>query len=217
MKILRFVFLGEGSSDSGLVPHLRTLCVRAGAEEVIGTAPDLSLLPEPPGHDLRKKLRVVLAESPAPNLVFLHRDADDPSPSHAREVIEKAVACVPDGTDAIPVIPIQELEAWLLVDERAIREVVGRPNGRVALQIPKVSGIELARSPKEILKAALLEASESTGRRHLRIKKQFGRHRRILLDRLDIDGPVAGLSGWQTLVSDISSAIGRLGDSGSHS
>ena len=43
---IRFAFIGEGSSDVGLVSPLEKLCVLCGADEVTGVAPDLGRLPK---------------------------------------------------------------------------------------------------------------------------------------------------------------------------
>ena len=107
----------------------------------------------------------------------------------------------------IAVVPIQELEAWLLVDEGAIRRVVGRPKGRVDLQIPALVLIEKSSSCKDILRSALLAASETTGRGRDRVRQMFDQHRMLLLERLDTDGPVRSLSAWLRLERDVSTAV----------
>jgi hypothetical protein len=43
-------------------------------------------------------------------------------------------------------------EAWLLIDEKAIREAAGNPKGRQPLNLPKPSKTEELSDPKETLK-----------------------------------------------------------------
>lgn len=56
-------------------------------------------------------------------------------------------------------------EAWLLIDEQAIRQAADNPNGSVRLKLPTVLTLELLPDPKELLNELLVEASEKTGRR----------------------------------------------------
>lgn len=46
-------------------------------------------------------------------------------------------------------------------------------------------------------------ASEASGRRATKVQRSFGRHRSLLLERLDPEGPVTNLPSWQALVRDI--------------
>jgi hypothetical protein len=34
------------------------------------------------------------------------------------------------------VVPVRMMEAWLLIDEMAIRRVAGNPNGRIPIELP---------------------------------------------------------------------------------
>ena len=59
----------------------------------------------------------------------------------------------------IPVIPVRMLEAWLLLDESAIRSASGNPNGRMPLSLPSPSRVEADYDPKETLHSLLRDAS----------------------------------------------------------
>lgn len=198
-----FVFLREGSSDDGLIPHLRTLIIRFGADEAIGQARDYRGTPV-------HKLNLFRAEGIPADLVFVHRDADRARPDDRRSEIFDAAAACDIVAPVVPVIPVQELEAWLLTDEQALRRIVGRPHGRAGLGLPPLAAIERTVSPKERLRDALLAASEATGRRRLQERKDFEKRRRALLERLDIDGSVRQLEAWRQLETDIQSAMEQL-------
>lgn len=144
------------------------------------------------------------------DLVFVHRDSDSRSDIQRRTEISEAAECSDWPFQVVPLVPIQELEAWLLLSEDAIRNVAGRPSGRVDLGLPKPKDVENTSSPKEILAAALLTASETRGQRHKAEKKKLSARRRVLLERLDTDGPVNDLSSWSSLVADIQAAVDRL-------
>ncbi len=207
---IRFALVTEGSSDRGLVPHLEDLCERAGATEVEGTAPDLGRLPDPPGKRVIDQVRAVLALVPQVQIVFIHRDADQRIDTRARHEIEAAITKLDAGLHHVAVVPIQELEAWLLTNEYAIREMAMNPRGTAPLGLPSISQIERAASPKELLQEALVAACKLSGRRLAKFEQDFPRHRGTLLERLDIDGEVRRLSAWQRLVRDTTTTVQAL-------
>jgi len=186
-----------------LIPHLRTLLIRFGATEAVGQPRDYRGTP-------LNKLRLFRAEGISTDLVFIHRDADRARPEDRRAEIGDAAADCALPSLVIPVVPVQELEAWLMTDAQALRQIVGRPNGRAELGIPRLAAIETTPSPKERLRDALLAASEATGRRRVQERKDFEKRRRALLERLDIDGPVRQLAAWRQLEADIQAAVTNL-------
>ena len=208
---VRFVLVSEGSSERDLVPHLQDLCVRAGAGEAYGFWPDLGRLQKPPGRTVLAKVEAALRLEPGSNLVFVHRDADGPDAGEVIEQIDAAVLTAAGCPPHVPVVPVQELEAWLLVDQEAIRRVVGKPMGKVRLGLPAVNRIEVLASPKEVLDQALLSASAKSGRHLERVKRELPRLRTLLLQQLDIEGPVASLPAWQLMVMRINAAVEKLG------
>ncbi|WP_425552420.1 hypothetical protein [Isoptericola halotolerans] len=139
------------------------------------------------------------------DLVFLHRDADTEDSGPRLAEVNSAFAEA--RVAGVPVVPVQETEAWLLTDEQAIRDVVGRPSGKTPLGLPKLQRIEAAKQPKEILARACVAASESSGKRLRRVRRDFGLHRSTLLERLDPDGPVSSLPSFQRLVKDTTTAV----------
>ncbi len=207
---IHFVLVGEGSSDDGIIPHLENLCIFLGADEVTGTAVDFQRLGQAVGHTVQAKLQAAMQLEPAANLFILHRDADrvDPEPRH-REIAD-AVAAVDLGAAWVALVPVQEMEAWLLLDESAIRRVAERPHGRTALNLPRPGQVESVANPKERLQEALLAASEASGRKLERIRRTFPDQRRILLQRLAIEGPLLEVDSWTRLRRDLAAAIARL-------
>jgi hypothetical protein len=94
-------------------------------------------------------------------------------------------------------------EAWLLLDETAIRLVAGKPSSRDDLCLPPRAQVESEADPKGALQNALECAFGLHGRRLREFKRDFPAHRRQLLERLDLDGPVRELSSWQSLEADV--------------
>ena len=64
-------------------------------------------------------------------------------------------------------------EAWLVLDERLIREVAGNPNGRIRLNMPTSREAERIADPKALLKELIADASETAGRRRKLLQAAF--------------------------------------------
>lgn len=203
--IRRGLFIADGSSDLPLARHLEALCRSAGAEvEVVDLPADR--LPGV-GRKIDERLRAVLSQDPNFDIVFVHRDSEDRDPAQRHAEVATAAAAVQFDGPAIAVVPVRMTEAWLLLDEQAIRLVAGSPSGNTALDLPPKSAVERIADPKEVLKQALVTASGLAGRRLKIFRRQFPVHRALLLERLDPDGEVQALSAWCRLVEDVTLAI----------
>lgn len=191
---ISFALLREGTTDEGLTALLRELLIESGFDRVSG-------LPRAYRGTSAQKLRALEAEESDVHVAFVHRDADSRDPDPRRSEI--VAASTHFSGDTVPVIPIQATEAWLLVDEAAIRAAAGRPSSRVDIGLPALRHVENLSDPKTCLRNALLLASETTGRRRREQVKRFSTNRRLLLERLDPNGPVSSLASWQALRSDV--------------
>ncbi|MEX1364209.1 MAG: hypothetical protein AB1Z98_13870 [Nannocystaceae bacterium] len=130
MLEVEFVLVSEGPSEEPLVPHLERLCVESGASEATGFWLDLRSVPNPPGKSVDDQLGYLVGSADFDyDIVFIHRDADARSDEHVRTVIRRGVESVRLQTPVVPVVPVQALEAWLLVDPATVRRVVGNPRG----------------------------------------------------------------------------------------
>lgn len=209
---ISFVFVGEGSSDDGLITHLENLCIELGADEATGSPVDFQRLPGKSNRPrtVEEKLKAVLQLAPSANLCFIHRDADSIDPEPRYDEIKSGVEASKFAKDWVAVVPVQETEAWLLVDEVAIRSVARKPRGNVNLNLPSPSTVEAKPSPKELLEQALINASEYSGRRLKIFKGQFSDHRLQLLQQLDTKGPITQVKSWQRMRDDLAKAIQKL-------
>jgi len=206
---INFIFVCEGTSDKGLIKHLEDLCVINGADEATGLYPDLNLIGLS-GKSVSEKVRTALKLEPNADLIFIHRDSDARDPEPRYQEIHTQILKISSDLKYVPVIPVQETEAWLLTDANEIRKIAENPKGTVNLNLPKIAQIERTASPKEILKSAIVTASETSGRRLQLIKKRFSNKRRQLLERLDIYGDINQLKSWQRLKTDIATVIADL-------
>ncbi|WP_086001467.1 DUF4276 family protein [Plesiocystis pacifica] len=204
---LSFVFIGEGPTDALLTPHLERLCLEADPRviEVRGTHIDFSSIPGAPGRRLVDQLSWVREHASRADIVFIHRDADSRDAEPVRQRIAKAVSTAGIEAKWVAVVPVQELEAWLLVDEAAIRLAVANPRGKASLDLPKPKHVEMRANPKEALKKAIVVAGKSG-----RAAANFAEARRRLLERIDIHGPVSQLPAWRRLVDDVGAVVTEL-------
>ena len=210
MPSVRFLFIGEGSTDDELVVHLERCCVLAGAEEASGVAPDLSRLLPPIALTVAAKLEAALRLEPDVDFVFVHRDADAPDPAPRHDEIRRAVQAVRNTLKYVAVVPVRETEAWLLLDESEVRSVAENPRGSVPLSLPSPSTVENVADPKAHLREAVLLASERTGRRRDRISRMYPQKTKLLNRRLDPSGPVCRAPSWIRMFSDLKHLIGEM-------
>ncbi|MEU2041732.1 hypothetical protein [Nocardia niwae] len=209
-RIFSGLFVCEGTSDLPLAEIVETLFIDRDVEVRL-SKPDYALLGKVP-KDVASRVGAGLRLLGGPvDLVVVHRDADNAGPDERRNEIESAVRSVSDSVRAMPVIPVRMTEAWLLLDEGAIRRVAGNPRGRTNLNLPSVRKIESVPDPKQLLQQCIITAADCTGRRREQVAKRFSEHRRQLLRSIDCSGPITQLPSWQQLVKDIESAAAELG------
>jgi len=161
MPSIEFTLLADGSSDAVLIEPLTWLLRQLGCEAANGTWADLRFLRSPP-KDLRARIEAAVDLYPC-DLLFVHRDAEA-KPAEARIAeIDAARDGLP--TLAVPVVPVRMQEAWLLIDEAALRRAAGNPNGRMPLAMPGIDTLEGIADPKAMLHDLLRQASGLQGRR----------------------------------------------------
>lgn len=204
---VHFLLVCEGASDGALVPHLRSLLVDCGAREATGTAPDFGQLGQRVSRDIGTRVRVALQLEGHVDLLFVHRDADSPDPERRYDEISRGLAQAGYANAWIGVVPVQETEAWLLLDESAIRRVSGHPRGRVVLNLPSPSHVEELAKPKERLLGEIVRASETTGRQRDRLKQKLPSLRAQLLAKLKLGGPLQDVPSWVRLRTDVKNYV----------
>ena len=198
---MRFLFVCEGSSDEPLADHIQRLLIEYGQ-------PDPDGEPWRYGRRVADKIRQGLRAAGVPDLLFVHRDADNAGAEARYREIEAAVRReAQDGTSWIGVVPVRMTEAWLLLDEAAIRDVVGKPDGRAPLDLPAPGRAERVADPKERLRDVLLTASGNRGRRRRKFDQEFPRLRRRLLQDLPIGGELERLESWSRFRDDTIRAL----------
>lgn len=203
------LFLCEGTSDLPLARLVETLFLQRRVDVRL-SQPDFSLLPRV-AKNIEARVRVGLRLIDMPiDLIVVHRDSDSEEPERRYAEILDAVTAVAESAHPLPVVPVRMTEAWLLLDEAAIRQVAGNPRGRMNLELPRPRHVESVADPKRLLQQCLVTAADCTGRRRDQMSKRFNEHRRQLLQRIEFGGPIGQLTSWQRLVSDIEALVEQL-------
>jgi hypothetical protein len=151
-RILHTALLADGSSDKALIPILRWTLrdLRPTGEFAI------------PWFISRKSRNLVQSTEAVlldyqPDILFVHRDSESVS-------MNERLREMPVGEHIVPVVPVRMTEAWLLIDEKAIRGAASNPNGSMKLNLPKRKELEKI-AAKTVLHELLQSASGNTGRR----------------------------------------------------
>ncbi len=204
MTVLRTTLLSDGSSDRALIPILDWLLQRLlTARSLSGTQwADLRFRRTPP-QNLEERVHLAVANYPC-DILFVHRDAEAQSPVDRRTEIRNAVQHLGINPPAVCVIPVRMTEAWLLLDELAIRAASGNPRGRRPLNLPTAASVERIADPKESLFQALRIASEQAGRRLRNLRVEERRHRVAELMDYDL---LRNLPAFQNLENELTTTL----------
>jgi hypothetical protein len=177
MEPFRYTLLGDGSSDRCLLPILGWVLGQIPGLTGRGLVPQVADLRgvEPPLRDLSARIRAAFQQQPC-EILFVHRDAE-------RATLEGRVTEIREAAESaeipayVPVVPIRMTEAWLLIEEGAIRRAADNPNGKAVLGLPPLLKLERERDPKDLLCECLKLASEKRGRRLEQFERDL--HRRV--------------------------------------
>jgi hypothetical protein len=165
---LRYTLLPDGNSDRCLLPILTWTLQEQGVLAAIQPEwADLGRLRDPP-RGLVDRILASLELYPC-DLLFVHRDAESVQFETRKKEIERALleAAAPPTVlpPAVCVVPVRMQEAWLLIDERAIRTAAGNPRGTQEITLPPIGQIEGLPYPKDVLHESLRAASGLSPRR----------------------------------------------------
>lgn len=161
----KYVLVSDGSSDRALLNIINHCLEKNFNHTFDGTRAELGRIGVEKTKSLAKKITVAI-EWYEPHFVVVHRDAENQGIQKRIEEIEVAVSQLAGSQMSfVKIIPIKMTEAWLLIDEMAIRRAAGNPNGKMPLQLPAIDKLETLSNPKEILQGLIKEASGLSGRR----------------------------------------------------
>ena len=198
ISALRYTLVGEGTSDRALLPLLRWTLLRTGTP--LALAPSWA---DPRriavgSSGLADRLRNALDLYPC-DLLFVHRDADRQEPETRREEIQAALSGLGIPPPTLCVVPVRMTEAWLLIEEAAIRHAADNPNGHVSLTLPMLRDIENLPDPKQKLNELLRVACDLRGRRLDQFKRDEAARRVRVAEFVQDFSPLLRLPAFQRL------------------
>jgi len=157
--------MADGPSDRCLLRIIDWLLASLRNVSPLAIKPQFADSRRLPGRPptLSERMRQALDYYPC-DILFVHRDAErEPLKNRLREI--ELAADEAQIHHRVPVIPVRMMEAWLLLEIRAIRTAADNPNGTARLDLPRVQELESVPDPKRMLYDLLIAASEKTGRR----------------------------------------------------
>jgi hypothetical protein len=208
-------FYGEGSTDERFLPRIISRTAeRLLAPQEIEIAPLLILHVRGSGALTQpERILDVARQAAGFHILFVHADADGADWDRAkRERITPGFDLVRKQAGGIcehlvAVIPVQEVEAWMLADHETIRRVLNTSHSPDALGLPPhPSRIENIASPKEVLREAVRIAQTE---RPLRRRKRLADLQVSLADSLDLDR-LATISAYQRFVQELTGTLQAL-------
>ncbi|MCY3667945.1 MAG: hypothetical protein OXH81_19955 [Gemmatimonadetes bacterium] len=206
MQELRYTLLADGSSDRALLPILTWLLRQScGAIPIEAEFADLRRLPHPP-KKLSERIHWSVELYPC-DLLFVHRDAESASIEEREAEIRKALeeSSVEDSVRVVCVVPVRMQEAWLLIDEAALRRAAGNPNGTQPLAMPDVKKLERLADPKQLICDLLRQASGLRGRRLKSFSWRSSAHR--VAGIIDDFSPLYGLAAFKRLAAEVERVV----------
>lgn len=205
MRRLSCTLVADGASDRALIPIITWLMRRfCGSRPIQAEYADLRRLPNPPKRLVDRIHRSV--EYFPCDLLFVHRDAEDATLERRRSEIAAALS---DGGGvrirAVCVVPVRMTEAWLLIDEAALRHASGNPHGTQSLSLPNVQSLERLPDPKGLLYDLMRRASGLSGRRLRSFNRRL--HGFLVADCIDDFSPLYHLTAFQSLADEMKAVV----------
>jgi hypothetical protein len=102
-------------------------------------------------------------------------------------------------------------EAWLLIDEAAIRAAADNPSGVTQLTLPPIAALEECPDPKALLESLILTASEKSGRRLAQLKRDVASRRGRIAELTRDFSPLLRLPAFAEFRRRTADAVAALG------
>ena len=216
MMVLRYTLVADGSSDRCLLRIIDWVLDNALCStplRIMSQSADLRNLRNPP-TTLRDKIREALRLYPC-DILFIHRDAERESREHRVEEITNVIDTTRNEIQ-VPLVPVRMTEAWLLIDESAIRKAADNPSGAATLTLPPRTQLERLPDPKAVLRDALELASQKTGRHLDQFRRDLNFRVQRVADLIKDFSPLRDLAAFGPFEKDTRSALSEFMRSGEH-
>ncbi len=199
---LTYTLITDGSSDRVLIPVINWALDQIAGVRYNSQYAEVTLRPSV-GLFLRAASAIKFYEC---DILFVHRDAESLSMTSRIEEIKNQLIKL--DKPYIPVVPIRMTEAWLLVDEQAIRSAASNPNGKTTLNLPGVDKLEGLPDPKNVLFESLKLASELPPGRLRKFRPETCRHR--VAELISDFSQLRNLSGFVQFENSLTESIQAL-------
>lgn len=204
---LEYTLVGDGASDRCLqrvIDWLLRDSLRGQQVTLLPQVADPRVLRRPP-RTLVERLRWAYGDFGG-DLVFVHRDAE--RGSRETRVAEIDQAARGAGIPAhVAIVPVRMTEAWLLIDEAAIRRAAGNPTNSDRLPLPERRQLERVPDPKRMLEECLKRASNLHGRRLRRFARDLPERKRRVAELIDDYTPLRDLPAFAAFERDTRAAL----------
>ena len=209
MDLLRYTLLADGASDRCLVPIINWMLGQIADLPAGFTAQIADLRDRKPRvSGLRQRIEEAWRLFPC-EVLFVHRDAEGMTLQKRLEEVEKAAREVTD-LRYVSLVPVRMTEAWLLIDQGAIRKAADNPNGTERIELPPIQKLESLPDPKQYLHEVLVLASEKRGRRLQQFKRDIPSRVDRVAALIDDFSPLRRLSAFNQFENMARERIGPL-------
>lgn len=212
LKELKITLISDGSSDATLLQVIKWSITQLYPELPVECkyADFRNLKYKIRTGDIATRIKVADKLFPF-DLCFYHRDAESNDTkrivkqrkSEIREHIpteyENKVVCL---------IPVRMMEAWLLIDEMAIKSAANNSNYTQRLSMPSLRQIETLSDPKNTLHSLLKEAKNSSKRRLKSFNIEAAVH--DVSTYIEDFSPLKSLQSFQIFEEDLKSTLDQL-------
>ena len=212
MKVINYTLVSDGSSDKVLINIITWLFHNLSPTiPVNGEWADLRRLINPPKNLSDRVIRAI--DYYPCDILFIHRDAENQSIEARHREIEQAISSISNDIKVPPkilVVPVRMTEAWLIINEEAIRRASDNPNGTIELTVPKIDAIENISNPKGLLHQLLIDASEKHGRMLKQFKARVNKAVHRVADNINDFSVLRELSAFNRFEEDVKNLLNEL-------
>lgn len=208
-KELRYTLVADGPSDRALLHVVTWLLQQLPGLVNWAISPqfaDLRLIgPHPDG--LSERIQAAIKNFPC-EILFVHRDAERDDPTARRAEIQDAIPA--QWRSFVCVVPVRMTEAWLLINEQAIRTAAGNPCGTAPLDLPSIDRLEAIPDPKQLLRQLLCGATMLGARRLEQFRRDLPLRVQRVAELISDFGPLRRLRAFQELEKETVAAVTAL-------
>ena len=202
MNSIDCTLIADGTSDAMTIPAIKW-CLDQHFPHVGFNIELARLGSSAKGLDFSAKVCRALELYPC-TVLFIHRDVENETIKDRQDELDEKLESVGCSLPKIIfVIPKRMSEAWLLIEEEAIRYAANNPNGKMQLNLPSINQLEKLPDPKSLTIQLLKEATGLNKRRIRTFKPRAAIHR--LSENIEDYSVLRNLESFNYLEQQISS------------